>query len=94
MPDDFTKEFSNLFKENRTVGTLSESQTSSLTPSVSTMWFIDTLRHQVPKFSQRGVFTECEIVELKYLYSNLLDIPVTAIEAPNSNTSILTLTER
>ena len=92
-PVEYQEEFKPLFKPKRVVGTLSDcfvppsafpplSTPLAASPSI-TVWCMNS-QHQLPKHSQRGVFTQSEVDGLKLLYSELANVPSSSIDIPNA----------
>lgn len=78
-----------IFKSKRVVGTLSQGlRVPTCIPDLAcdstNMWLLDPKCHELPKFFQRGIFSDEKVAELKQLYAKLLNVPITSVSAPNA----------
>ena len=78
LPEEYHDEFSSIFRNKRVVGTLSQCVESTV-PQLT-----HDQHYHLPKFFQRSVLMDDELAQLKELYSDLLQVPASTIDAPNS----------
>ncbi len=75
LPKEHHDEFDSIFRSQKLVGTLSQCA------ATNTECTYTQDQHHLPKFYQQSVMTKEELEQLKKLYSHLLEVPTTNINA-------------